>query len=289
VKTTAASDAMKASALLTALAMLAFAGNSILCRLALKNTAIDPASFTSIRLLSGALVLGLLIIMRSRNSPTPKLSGSWLSAFALFIYAAAFSFAYVSLTAATGALILFGAVHITMIGYGLYKGERPGVLQVMGIVLAFGGLIALMLPGLSAPSLAGAALMGLAGIAWGVYSLRGRGAGDPAQITAGNFLRAVPFALLLSLVLFSKAKFDISGVLYAVASGALASGVGYALWYAVLPVLKNTVAASVQLSVPVIAAFGGVLLISEPLTLRLTLTSVAILGGIAMVITKKPA
>lgn len=288
MKTKAASDAMKASAL-TALAMLAFAGNSILCRHALKNTDIDPASFTSIRILSGALVLGLLIIMRSRTNPTPKLPGSWLSALALFIYAAAFSFAYVSLTAATGALILFGAVQITMIGYGLYKGERPTALQVIGMALAFGGLIALMLPGLSAPPLAGAALMGLAGIAWGVYSLRGRGVGDSAQITAGNFLRAVPFALLLSLVLFSRAKFDIGGVLYAIASGALASGIGYALWYAVLPVLKNTVAASVQLSVPVIAAFGGVLLISEPLTLRLTLTSIAILGGIALVITKKSA
>lgn len=279
---------MKAWAL-TALAMLAFAGNSILCRLALKNTDIDPASFTSIRIMSGALILGLLIMMRSRNSQISKLPGSWLSALALFIYAAAFSFAYVSLTAATGALILFGAVQITMIGYGFYRGERPSGLQVIGMAFAFGGLVALMLPGLSAPPLMGATLMGLAGIAWGVYSLRGRGAGDPAQITAGNFLRAVPLTLLLSLILVSQAKFDVSGVLYAIASGALASGIGYALWYAVLPALKNTVAASVQLSVPVIAAFGGVLLISEPLTLRLTLTSIAILGGIAMVITKKPA
>ena len=269
---------------LTSLAMIAFAGTSLLCRMALKQTAIDPASFTAIRLISGALVLWLLVRMKQN---TPAGEGSWASAFALFTYAAGFSFAYVSLSAGTGALLLFAAVQVTMIGYGLWAGERLRLLQTFGVLLAFGGLIGLLLPGLSAPPLLGAMLMIGAGIAWGVYSLRGKGAGDPTRVTAGNFLRSVPVTVVLSLLMIKFVYIDAAGVAYAIASGALASGLGYAIWYTVLPALKNTSAASVQLSVPVIAALGGIVFLGEPLTLRLILASVAILGGIALVIVQK--
>lgn len=272
---------------LTALAMTAFAGNSLLCRIALKHTSLDAASFTSIRLLSGALVLWL-VARRWRSAQSG--AGSWPSALALFAYAAGFSFAYVSLPAATGALLLFGAVQATMIGYGLWKGERFRPLQLAGLALAFGGIVGLLLPGLSAPPLAGALLMLGAGVAWGVYSLRGKGAGDPTRVTAGNFLRAVPLALALSLsmlILQGGASLDAAGVGYAVASGALTSGLGYALWYAVLPALKATTAATVQLSVPVIAALGGIAFLGEPVTLRLAMASAAILGGIALVVLQR--
>jgi len=274
---------------LTALAMTAFAGNSLLCRIALKHTSLDAASFTAIRLLSGALVLWL-VARRWRSAQSG--AGSWPSALALFAYAAGFSFAYVSLPAATGALLLFGAVQATMIGYGLYKGERFRRLQLIGLMLAFGGIVGLLLPGLSAPPLAGALLMLGAGVAWGVYSLRGKGAGDPTRVTAGNFLRAVPLALALSLAMLmlkGGTSLDAAGVGYAVASGALTSGLGYALWYAVLPALKATTAATVQLSVPVIAALGGIAFLGEPVTLRLALASAAILGGIALVVLQKRA
>jgi len=269
---------------LTSLAMIAFAGNSLLCRQALKYTAIDPASFTAIRLISGALVLWLLVRMKH---DAPAGEGSWTSAFALFAYAAGFSYAYVSLSAGTGALLLFAAVQVTMISYGVWTGERLRLIQTLGVLLAFGGLVGLLLPGLSAPPLVGALLMIGAGIAWGVYSLRGKGAGDPTRVTAGNFLRAVPATLLLSLLMIDFVSIDVAGVAYAIASGALASGLGYAIWYTVLPALKNTSAASVQLSVPVIAALGGVAFLAEPVTLRLILASVAILGGIALVIVQK--
>ena len=269
---------------LTSMAMIAFAGNSLLCRLALKQTTIDPASFTSIRLVSGALMLWLIVQLKRGQSDG---NGNWLSALSLFAYAAGFSFAYVSLPAGTGALLLFGAVQVTMISFGLSKGERLHGWQWSGFLLAFAGLVGLMLPGLSAPPLSGSALMLAAGIAWGVYSLRGKGSGDATRVTAGNFLRAVPIALVLSLLMSGKANLDLNGILYAVASGALASGVGYAIWYTALPALKNTSAASVQLSVPVIAAIGGIIFLGEPLTFRLVITSIAILGGIALVIVKK--
>lgn len=270
--------------LLTSIAMIAFAGNSLLCRVALKDTVIDPASFTAVRLLSGAVMLWLVVRVRGGLSSG---RGSWPSALALFAYAAAFSFAYVSLSAGTGALLLFGAVQVTMIGYGLWTGERLRGLQVVGFVLAFGGLVGLLLPGLSAPPLVGALLMLGAGVAWGAYSLRGRGAGDPTRVTAGNFLRAVPIAAGLSLLFMRDLQADWMGLGYAVASGALASGLGYAIWYAVLPGLQAAKAATVQLSVPVIAALGGALLLDEPVTLRLVLTSIAILGGIALVILER--
>ena len=267
--------------ILTAITMIAFAGNSLLCRIALKHTGIDAASFTAIRLISGAAMLWL-VVRFFRAAQTGK--GSWLSASALFVYAAGFSFAYISLPAATGALLLFGAVQATMIGYGIWAGERLHGLQLAGLVFALGGLVGLLLPGLTAPPLAGSVLMLGAGVAWGIYSLRGKGAGNPTRVTAGNFLRAVPLAAVLGLVLNDGVTLDGAGVGYAVASGALASGIGYAIWYAVLPALKATTAATVQLSVPVIAALGGVLFLGEAVTLRLVLASVAILGGIALVI-----
>lgn len=269
--------------------MVAFAGNSLLCRLALKHTAIDAASFTSIRLASGALVLWLLVSLRPRADAGGRRGrGNWLSAFALFVYAIAFSLAYVSLSAATGALLLFGAVQATMIARGLWSGERLRAFQWVGFLLAVCGLIGLLLPGLTAPPLASAAWMLAAGVAWGVYSLRGKGAGDPTQVTAGNFMRAVPMAVAVSAWMllggWVQASVDVAGVVYALASGAITSGLGYAIWYTALPALKATTAATVQLSVPVIAAFGGVLLLGESLNLRLVLASLAILGGIALVI-----
>jgi drug/metabolite transporter (DMT)-like permease len=202
----------------------------------------------------------------------------------LFVYAGGFSFAYVSLPASAGALLLFGAVQATMIAYGVWKGERLHGLQLAGLVFAFGGLVGLLLPGLTAPPLPGSILMLGAGIAWGIYSLRGKGLGDPTKVTAGNFLRAVPLAAALSLVTSNGATLDNAGVGYALASGALASGLGYTIWYSVLPVLKATNAATIQLNVPVIAALGGIVFLGEAVTLRLVLASIAILGGIALVI-----
>lgn len=269
---------------LTLLAMLAFAGNSLLCRLALAQSAIDAASFTSIRLLAGALVLGLLVRVRAVRTPG---QGSWLSAAMLFLYAAGFSYAYLSLPAGTGALLLFGAVQATMLGWAIYSGERMQPLQLGGLALALAGLVGLLLPGLSAPPFFGSLLMLLAGVAWGVYSLRGKGASDPTAVTAGNFLLTMPFALALSLLMYRDTSLDAAGVAYAITSGGITSGLGYALWYRVLPLLRATTAATIQLSVPVIAALAGVVFLDELITLRLALASVAILGGIALVIRSK--
>jgi drug/metabolite transporter (DMT)-like permease len=276
---------------LTLLAMLAFAGNSLLCRLALKHTAIDAASFTTVRLVSASLVL---CVLAGGWRTSWQGGGNWPSALALFVYAAGFSFAYINLTAATGALLLFGAVQATMIGYGVWAGERLLPLQFAGLALAMGGLVALVLPGLATPPLGSAVLMLAAGVAWGVYSLRGKrgqGASSPITVTAGNFLRTVPFTLCLSLLMGNAVSLDAAsnwvGFWYAFLSGALTSGVGYVIWYKILPTLKATPAATVQLSVPVIAAVGGVVLLGEPLSLRLVLSSVAILAGIWLVIPKK--
>jgi drug/metabolite transporter (DMT)-like permease len=269
---------------LTSLAMTAFAANSLLCRAALQHGRIDAASFTTIRLASGALMLWLVVRLRGG---TYAGGGNWLSALALFVYAAGFSFAYGSLPAATGALLLFGAVQATMIGHGIWSGERLAGLQLVGLLLALAGLVGLLLPGLSAPPLYGSVLMLGAGVAWGVYSLRGKGAGDPTRVTAGNFLRAVPIAILLNVFMLSGTSAVNAGFWYAVSSGAFASGIGYAIWYTALPGLKATHAATVQLSVPVIAAVGGIVFLGETMTLRLALASASILGGIALVILER--
>jgi drug/metabolite transporter (DMT)-like permease len=245
---------------------------------------IDAATFTFVRLTSGAIMLVALVSWRRRSV---AIDGNWWSAFALFVYAACFSFAYMSLSAAAGALLLFGAVQATMIGYGLWRGETLTLWQIMGGLLAIAGLVVLMLPGLQAPPLLGSVLMLLAGIAWGVYSLRGRGMGNPSFITMGNFVRAVPMAAVLSVLFIQNIKAEWSGIGFAIASGALASGAGYAIWYAVLPHMRAVTAATVQLSVPVLAAVGGVFFLAEPITVRLGLASITILGGVAMVILSK--
>lgn len=265
---------------LTLLAMAAFAANSLLCRAALTHTATDPATFTALRLLSGAAATWA-IARRGKGT-----GGSWPSAVALFVYAAGFSFAYVALQAGLGAFLLFASVQATMILAGLLRGERLGPAQWAGLALALGGLFGLLAPGRTAPPLAPALLMLAAGVAWGVYSLRGREAGDPGRATAGNFLRAVPLALALSLFLLPWSRVDAAGAGYAVVSGALGSGLGYAVWYAAMRGLRTTTASAVQLSVPVLAALAGVAVLGEPVTARLLGGSSAILGGLAVILLK---
>jgi len=269
---------------LTLLAMIAFASNSLLCRAALRDTGIDAATFTLVRIFSGAAVLWVIIKMRKRAS---KESGNWWSGLALFAYAAAFSFAYNTLSAGTGALLLFGAVQATMILWGFRKGERLDAIQIVGLLLAAAGLVVLLFPGLAAPPIGGSILMLSAGVAWGVYSLRGKTAGDPIAATSGNFLRAVPFAALVSIVMIRQARLDSLGAVYAFISGAITSGLGYVIWYAALGGLKAASAATVQLSVPVLAATGGILLLGEPITLRYVIASIAVLGGIFLVVIEK--
>jgi len=272
------------TALLISLAMLAFASNSLLCRIALRDTAIDAATFTAIRLASGALILA--IILRSRGV-RPSTGGSWPMAAMLSAFAAFFSFSHRDLTAATFEERLFGGIQLTVMGYGLWTGERLGGLSLVGLTITLAGLVGLLLPGLAAPPPLAAVLMLSAGVAWGVYSLLGRGAGEPIAATGGNFLRSVPFAALLALSAAGRETADLTGTLYAVLSGAVTSGLGYVLWYAALPALRPTSAATIQLSVPAIAAIGGVVLLAEPITMRLLLASVAILGGIALTIYRK--
>ncbi|OQY72170.1 MAG: EamA family transporter [Rhodocyclaceae bacterium UTPRO2] len=274
--------------LLTTLTLLAFAGNSVLCRLALRETGIDAASFTTIRLASGAVVLWLIVRGFRRAQAG---GGNWISALMLFAYAAGFSFAYLSLTTATGALLLFGAVQATMILWGLWRGERFGARQLAGLALAVGGLVGLLLPGLSAPPLGGAALMLMAGAAWGVYSIRGKGAGDATRVTVGNFLRTDRLRSLMRMTVGERLTRSCSAVQAecALASGAITSGHGYAIWYILLRALKATSAATVQLSVPVIAALGGIVFLGEAVTLRFVLASAAVLGGIALVILNPPS
>lgn len=271
----------------TTVAMLAFAANSLLCRFALQRREIDPISFAAIRLVSGAVILAVIVRLRpDRSSPS---HADWLAATMLFAYVAFFSFAYLTLPAGTGALILFGAVQLTMLSVGLRSGEKFGYVAWVGLVLAVAGLFYLVSPGISAPPLLGAALMAIAGVAWGVYSLRGRCLADPLAATAGNFARAALLAPLLSLLLIvnAPAYTDAAGVALGIASGALTSGIGYVIWYAALRRLSAMRAATVQLSVPLIAAFGGVVFLSEAITPRLTVASTAILGGIAMVMTSR--
>jgi drug/metabolite transporter (DMT)-like permease len=270
--------------ILTLLAMTAFAGNSLLCRAALRGMTIDAASFTSLRILSGAFALWLILQMRGRRAHN---AGSWSSGLALFVYAAAFSFAYLSLSAGTGALFLFAAVQATMIIWGLRKQERLHIRQCVGLALAFTGLVTLLLPGISTPPLGGSLLMLSAGVAWGAYSLRGKTVDDPTAETAGNFLRALPMAALLSMAMLPWAQLGRAGIVYAIVSGAITSGVGYVIWYAALPSLKAVSAASVQLSVPVLTAVAGILFLGESITVRFLVSSVAVLGGIALVVLEK--
>jgi drug/metabolite transporter (DMT)-like permease len=285
--------------ILTFLAMIAFASNSLLCRAALKQTRIDAATFTFDRIFSGAVALWIIVLCARRTNARgasnsslvthhwAALNGTWLSALALCMYAAAFSFAYVTLPAGTGALLLFGAVQATMIFWGFRKGERLDTIQTIGLVAALAGLLLLLFPGISAPAPVSSILMLSAGMAWGVYSLRGRGERSPASATAGNFVRAVPLAALISVIMIRHHRFDLLGAIYAVISGAITSGLGYVIWYTALRGLKATSAAAVQLSVPVLAALGGIIFLGEPITLRLVLASCAILGGIALVMIEK--
>ena len=268
--------------LLTTAAMIAFAANSLLCRMALGEHLIDAASFTAVRLVCGAIFLSLLVSVRQRGSL--RLPADAIAVGALFVYAIAFSFAYLGLSAGTGALILFGAVQITMIGAGLISRERLSPLGWSGLVLACAGLAALLAPGVTAPPMSNAVMMAAAGIAWGVYSLRGRKAPDPLRATASNFLWSVPLAMISVPTFAHPPSISTQGLALAAASGAIASGLGYVIWYAALAHLRAVAAASVQLSVPVIAAVGGVFFLGERATLRLLLCSLAVLGGIALVL-----
>ena len=266
--------------LLTAFALTAFAFNSILCRMALAAGEIDAASFTVIRLVSGAVTLAALLLATGKTRGTAK-NGNWASAFFLFAYAITFSFAYLGLTTGTGALILFGSVQLTMFGVSLYRGDSPGALEWVGLLLAFAGLTYLVSPGLAAPPLLSAILMAAAGIAWGFYTLRGKGSEDPLAETAGNFLRSVPMGLAAGVILIATADVSARGTILAVLSGAIASGIGYSVWYAALKHHSPTRAGIVQLSVPVIAAAGGVLLLAETASIRLLTAGALVMGGIA--------
>ncbi len=275
--------------ILVAFVLVAFAANSLLCRIALGGQLIDPVSFTSLRLASGALLLVVLSAHwpegadseRHAARPAP---GSWASGFALFAYAAAFSLAYVSLDAGVGALILFGSVQVTMIAVAFAAGERLSLLQWVGWVAALGGLAYLALPGSAAPNLMGALLMCVAGIAWGVYSVRGKRVSRPVAMTAGNFARATPMALLASVIALKTLHLQPMGIVLALVSGTITSGLGYVLWYRALPWLSTMQASVLQLTVPVIAAAGGILLLGEQVSSRLLLSGAMIIGGVALVI-----
>ncbi len=270
---------------LTAVAMLALAANPLLCRMALGARHIDAASFTSIRVVAGAVMLWLLMVWSRRGGERKPVD--WRQVVTLFGYMIFFSFAYVSISVGTGALILFGAVLLTMFAVALKSGEHFSPVSWAGLVIAIFGLVYLVSPGVAAPEPVGAILMAVAGIAWGLYSLLGRGEADPLGTTADNFLHAVPLAVAVNLFFWKDAHTSWHGVALAALSGSIASGLGYALWYAVLAGMAATRAATAQLSVPVIAALGGVVLLAEPVTLRLVVSSVATLGGIAMVLLQR--
>lgn len=273
----------------TALAALCFAGNSILCRMALGAGKIDPTSFTAVRLASGAAMLAIVVgVPRLRRAKGGRSSGDWVSGFLLFAYAFAFSLAYVGMAAGAGALVLFGLVQATMVVGAMIQGHRPRAVQWFGLALALGGVMYLASPGLSAPPLGRALLMGLAGISWGLYSFRGRTVDDPFGATMVNFLWAVPFAVIS--LAFATRGVDVTahGIVLAAVSGAITSGLGYCLWYAALPVLGAFRGAIVQLAVPVLAASGGILFLNESLSLRLVLASAATLGGVALAVLARP-
>ena len=295
----------------TSFALIAFAFNSILCRLALRGEEADAAGFTAVRLASGAVASVVIWYLVGRGGdlsgsegvldartvesgvkntlPTGRVSafGSWPSAFFLFAYAVCFSFAYLGLTAGTGALILFGAVQMTMIAAAIFKGERPTLVEWCGLVVAVGGLVYLVFPGLASPPPVSSALMAAAGASWGIYTLRGRTGGDPLANTTGNFVRALPFVVLLTLIYLPNLHLSAYGILLAILSGAAASGVGYTVWYAALKHLTSTRAAILQLAVPVLAAVLGIILLAEAASLRLVVAAALILGGIALTIAGK--
>lgn len=268
---------------LTCLALFAFAANSVLCRLALGSGAMDAASFTVIRLITGVIVL-VVIATTQYKSDLIQTRGSWDASLMLFLYAVTFSYAYILLDTGTGALILFGSVQITMILLSLISGTRLQRMEWAGILVAFSGFIYLVLPGVSAPSLSGFLLMTTAGIAWGLYTLKGRRSTNPLMDTTFNFARTIPFVIILLLLTFQNAEISLEGVVLASLSGGLASGVGYTIWYSALKGLSSIQAAVVQLSVPIIAALGGVMIMSESITFRLLLSTSLILGGIILVI-----
>jgi drug/metabolite transporter (DMT)-like permease len=264
----------------TGLALIAFASNSIICRLALADFSIDPASFSAIRLVSGALILALINSSFNKSEKVSLNSGNWFSGAMLFLYAITFSFAYLSLNTNTGALILFGSVQITMILVGLILGERPSLLEWAGVIFALFGLIYLMIPGWESPSLVGGILMTVAGVSWGIYSLYGHRYSNPIKVTGGNFTRSVPLVLLVILMRLSHLHTTTLGVFLAVISGVFTSGLGYVIWYTALRDLSVTRAATVQLLVPIIAAIGGIFFLSESISLRLIISAIMILGGV---------
>jgi drug/metabolite transporter (DMT)-like permease len=263
------------------LALLAFAANSVLCRLALREASIDPATFSTIRLASGAAML-LLVVSWTRGEIRSGTVRSWASPAMLFLYAVPFSFAYTRLSAGTGALILFGAVQVTMLLSAARSGETLRPTQWLGVLIALAGLSYLVLPGLTAPSPSAAALMGIAGVSWGIYTLRGRGSVNPLAHTTINFVRAVPLAIAVSIVSAPQIHVSPRGVLLAVVSGAATSGLGYTVWYSALRGLTATRAAILQLAVPVLAAAGGVVFLAEPVSIRLAVSALLVIGGIAL-------
>ena len=270
----------------TLLALVAFAGNSILCRLALGNEQIDAASFAAIRLLSGVAFL-LLIFKFSNQKEQPESKGSWVSALMLFVYAITFSYAYISLETGIGALILFASVQFTMVISSLFLGNKITALQWVGVTMAFLGFVYLVFPTLSTPSAKGFSLMLVAGIAWGFYTLLGSASKNPLSDTLYNFSKTLPLVLVLLFFTVSQASFSSKGILIAVIAGGITSGVGYAIWYSVLTEISAIKASVLQLSVPVISALGGALFSDEAITIRLVISTAIIISGILIVVLNK--
>jgi len=274
------------TSLLTGMALIAFAANSVLCRLALGNEAIDAPSFTGIRLLSGTITLFIILTIKGSNKGTLS-KGSWTAGLMLFLYAITFSYAYLSVDTGTGALILFGSVQITMIMLSLVSGTRLHLIEWSGVIIAFTGFIYLILPDITTPSVNGFVLMTVSGMSWGIYTLKGRGSKNPLMDTSYNFLRTIPFVALLAIFTTQNMSYSFEGIILALISGAITSGVGYTIWYIALGGLSSTQAAVLQLSVPVIAAIGGVVFVSEEITIRLIISATIVLSGILMVVLGK--
>ena len=274
------------TSLFTGLALIAFAANSVLCRLALGNGAIDASSFTGIRLLAGAIALFTILSIKGSNKGASS-KGSWTASLSLFLYAITFSYAYLSVDTGTGALILFGSVQITMIMLSLISGTRLHLIEWSGVILAFTGFIYLILPNITTPSITGFILMTVSGVSWGIYTLKGRSSKNPLMDTTYNFLRTIPFIALLAVFTLQNMNYSTEGIVLALISGAITSGAGYTIWYIALGGLSSTQAAVIQLSVPVIAAIGGVIFVSEVITMRLVISAAIVLSGILMVVLGK--